>query len=157
MLGTNFDPFNQRPRQSYAPSPRPRAPLDEKLAAKMQRKQVMRFLFNPEVGQSFEGLKETHGLFLRLVANVFLQTGLVDAAYPGFRDASALTLPSLLRYAYAQLEFTREGLPRVLLFGAFVGSLVAVVLAMIVFVFSVLHAAPTAAPGPHAAGVPVRH
>lgn len=132
MFGQNFDPFNQKPNRPQPPiagSKIPQTPQDKK----MQRKQVMRFLFNPELGSSFEGMAQTHSMFLRLMANIFLQTGLIDASFRGFTDPTAMGLASLMREAYKNLEFTKEGLPKVLLFGAFVGSLAAVVLSAILF------------------------
>lgn len=148
----SFDPFNpftqnQRrpPNRGTGAASRPQQPnpKDAKAQKKAQRSKVMRYMFNPELGSSLEGIKETHGMFMRLVANIFLQTGLIDATYPGLRDPKQLKLLTLIETAYRGLEYTREGMPRVLLFGAFVGSLAAVVLAVLIFIVSIMSSSPT--------------
>src|SRR5262245_35056044 len=118
----SFRPFNPfvPPPENRPTSASGKKPVDPH---KEDRRKVMRFLFHPELGSGLQGMKETHGLFLRLVCNIFLQTGMVDAAYPGIADPKKLSLASLLKYAYEHLEFTREGMPRVLMFGAFIASM----------------------------------
>lgn len=76
MSFTPFNPFQPPPpRQNYRqPEPlvdKKGRPIDPR---KQRLREVMRFLFNPELGSGLEGLKETHGMFLRLVSNIFLQT-----------------------------------------------------------------------------------
>lgn len=148
----SYKPFNP-----FAPPPRPadRAkpavdkkgnPIDPK---KLQRKKITRFLLNPELGSGLQDMRETHGLFLRLVANIFLQTGLIDAAYPGISDERHLTLRSMLVYAYNGLEYTREGMPRVLMFYSFIASIAAMGFAILIFALHLMssmgsHPAPKA-------------
>jgi hypothetical protein len=131
----SFRPFNpfvpppqNRPQQQQVDNKG--RPIDPR---KEQRRKVMRFLFHPELGSGFEGLKDTHMLFVRLVSNIFLQTGVIDAAYPGIADPTKLSFLSLMKYAANSLEFTREGMPRVLMFGAFIASILAVLMAMALF------------------------
>lgn len=150
MLGRNFDPFNQQPQNLHRPLAGTRIPSpgDDK---REQRKQVMRFLFHPELGQGFQSLTGTHKMFVKLVANLFLQTGLVDATYPGFRDPQQLGIISLIITAYRGLEFNEAGMPRVLLFVAFVGSLFTVVFSLAIFLFSFAsHSAGSGGPPPAA-------
>lgn len=135
MLGSNFDPFNQRPTGPFK-GPIAGTPMAGK-GDKSQRNKVLRFMFNPEIGDDLRNMRGQHEHFLKLIANIFLQTGLIDAAYPGFTDPSQLTLRSLILEAYHNLRFTREGLPQVLLFGAFIGSLVVVGLSVVFFVLMV--------------------
>jgi hypothetical protein len=133
--------MSYRPFNPFVPPPQNRPvrpqvddkgrPIDPR---KEQRSKVMRFLFHPELGSGFEGLKETHVLFLRLVCNIFLQTGVIDAAYPGIADPKRLSFIGLMQYAANSLQFTREGMPRVLMFGAFIASILAVLLSMILFI-----------------------
>jgi hypothetical protein len=136
----SFRPFNpfvppppDRPRNSRVDSNG--RPIDPQ---KEQRPSVMRFLLHPELGSGLSELRDTHGLFLRLVCNIFLQTGVIDAAYPGIADPRKLSLIGLLSYAASNLQFTREGMPRVLMFGAFIASLIAVVLSMLLFTVHLL-------------------
>jgi hypothetical protein len=126
MFGTNFDPFNQKP-----PGPRFDAGRVGDKQKKGESRKVLRYMFNPEIGESLKQVGETHSLFLKLVANVFLQTGLIDAAYPGLADPRQLKFHSLVMYAWGNLQFTREGAPQVLLFSAFMGTFVAVALAVL--------------------------
>jgi hypothetical protein len=53
-------------------------------------------------------------------------------------DPRKLSLIGLLSYAASNLQFTREGMPRVLMFGAFIASLIAVVLSMLLFTVHLL-------------------
>lgn len=133
MFGQNFDPFNQQQNRPRAGTPTGK-PADDK---KKKRNQVLRFMFHPELGNSFHEVTEGHVHFVRLIGNLFLQTGLVDATYPGFSDPAQMKLVTLIRTAYNNLEFTREGLPRVLLFAAFVGSMAAVIVAVLLFFLTV--------------------
>jgi hypothetical protein len=153
MSFSPFNPFTQPPPRR--PQQRPTAGVKQKNpkdAGKEKHGQVLRFLFNPELGQGFESLHQTHGMFLRLIANVFLQTGLIDATYEGLRDPQKLKLVTLIETAYHGLEYTRLGMPRVLLFASFVGSLFAVALSILIFALSLFSTTP--APSAPAAGQP---
>lgn len=149
----SFQPFNpfsqpqkQKPQGPVAGTKKAASPKEE---ARAKRNQVLRFMFNPELGQGFQSMRETHQVFLGLVANVFLQTGLIDATYPGLRDPAQLKLATLLKAAHASLEYTREGMPRVMLYYAFVGSMVAVVLSIFIFIITIASSHPrTAQPVP---------
>jgi hypothetical protein len=131
MLGTNFDPFNQLGNKQ-----RPLAGTPQDGGKKATRNKVLRYMFNPELGEDFKNFSQNHTQFLKLVANIFLQTGLIDASYLGFTDPSQLGLKSLLETAYRNLRFTRDGMPQVLLYFAFVGSLVVVALSIVFFILS---------------------
>lgn len=144
-----FNPFSQPQKQ------KPQGPVagtkvgGTKEEARAKRNKVLRFMFNPELGQGFDSMRETHLVFLGLVANIFLQTGLIDATYPGLRDPKQLKLATLIRTAHEGLQYTRDGMPRVMLFYSFVGSMVAVVLSILVFIITIMSAhphAPQAAP-----------
>lgn len=137
MFGQNFDPFNQQPGGPFK-GQRPLAgiPTGEK-KEKSQTSKILRFMFNPELGEDIKNLRGSHGQFLKLISNLFLQTGLIDASYPGFADPNQMGLKSLMETAYRNLRFTREGLPQVLLFFAFAGSLVVVGLSVLFFIVSI--------------------
>jgi hypothetical protein len=132
----SFKPFNpfvpppQQKREEPLVVDKKGRPVDP---IKAQRRKIARFLINPELGSGFQDMKQTHGLFLRLVCNVFLQIGLIDAAYPGISDEKKLNLRTMLIYAYNNLEYTREGMPRVLMFYSFIFSIAAMALAIMVF------------------------
>ncbi len=136
MFGTNFDPFNQ---QGPFKGQRPIAgtPTEQQGKQKSQTSKILRYMFNPEFGEDIKNMRGSHGHFLKLICNIFLQTGLIDAAYPGLADPSQMGLKSLMEYAYRNLRFTREGLPQVLLFFAFAGSLVVVGLSVLFFIISI--------------------
>jgi|ERR1043166_2621537 hypothetical protein len=132
MFPPNFNPLNQKPPGPQMTAGDPTGPEGDK--GKQMRGKVLRYMFNPEFGQSVRHVGETHSLFLRLLANVFLQTRMIDSTYPGLQDESQLKLITLLTTAWRRLEFTQAGLPQVLLFFAFVGSAAAVVLAILAFI-----------------------
>ncbi len=137
MFGQNFDPFNQQQGGPFK-GQRPIAgtPTGNQ-KEKSQTSKVLRFMFNPELGEDIKNMRSSHGQFLKLISNIFLQTGLIDASYPGLADPNRLGLKSLMETAYRNLRFTREGLPQVLLFFAFAGSLVVVALSILFFVLSI--------------------
>lgn len=136
MLGTNFDPFNQRPSQQQQ-RPIAGVPMGEpNQGNKKQGSKILRFMFNPEIGEDFKNLRQNHTHFLQLISNIFLQTGLIDAAYPGFTDPNKMGLRSLLEEAYRNLRFTKEGIPQILLFFSFVGSLIVIGMSLLFFIIS---------------------
>ncbi|NDE91455.1 MAG: hypothetical protein EB059_10050 [Alphaproteobacteria bacterium] len=140
MFGKNFDPFNQQ---------RPLAgrPMEKNGKEKTQTGKVLRYMFNPEIGDDIKNFRQNHTHFLRLITNIFLQTGLIDASYRGLANPDRYGLKELLVHAYRNLRFTREGLPQVLLYFAFVGSLVVVALSIVFFILS-LSSHPAAPPVP---------
>ena len=144
MFGTNFDPFNQQPKGPFK-GPLAGVPTGNKKDT-TQTNKILRFMFNPEIGEDLKSMRGQHSHFLKLIANLFLQTGLIDASYIGFIDPSQMGLVSIIQEAHKNLRYTREGLPQVLLFFAFVGSLAVVALSVVFFVLA-MGANP--APPPH--------
>jgi hypothetical protein len=136
MFGRNFDPFNQQPKNNGPVAGR-RVDKTAKDAARKKRSEVLRYMFNPEFGENLKSMHETHSYFVKFLAALFLQTGLIDAGYPGFADPRQMKLVTMIRSAYRGLRYTREGLPQVLLFYAFAGSFVSVMLALLLFVATV--------------------
>lgn len=138
MFGQNFDPFNQQPGGPFK-GQRPIAGIPNEPNGKQrsQTSKILRFMFNPELGEDIKNMRGSHDQFLKLISNLFLQTGLIDASYPGFADPNQMGLKSLMETAYRNLRFTREGLPQVLLFFAFAGSLVVVALSIVFFILSI--------------------
>ncbi len=134
MFGTNFDPFNQQPGNPFK-GQRPIAGIPTgNQKGKTQTGKILRYMFNPELGEDIRNMRGQHGHFLKLITNLFLQTGLIDATYIGLADPSRMGLISLIEEAYKNLRFTREGLPQVLLFATFVGSLAVVALSIVFFI-----------------------
>lgn len=133
MFTPNFNPFNQKPPGPQMTAGDPVGPEEKG----KRRGKVLRYMFNPEFGQSFRQIGETHGIFLELLANIFLQTRLIDASYPGLADKRQLKLLTMVTTAWKRLEFTQAGAPQVLLFFAFVGSFAAVVLALLAIIVKV--------------------
>lgn len=135
MFGSNFDPFNQQPKGPF------KGPLAGRPTGKQkestQTGKILRFMFNPELGEDLKSMRGQHSHFLKLIANLFLQTGLIDASYIGFIDPNQMGLVSLIQEAHKNLRYTREGLPQLLLFWAFVGSLIVVGLSVVFFILAV--------------------
>ncbi len=134
MFGTNFDPFNQQPGGPFK-GPRPIAGIPTgNQKEKSQTGKILRFMFNPEFGEDIKNMGGQHSHFLKLITNLFLQTGLIDATYIGLVDPNRMGLVSLIKEAHKNLRYTRDGLPQLLLFYSFVGSLVVVGLSVIFFI-----------------------
>lgn len=133
MYGQNFDPFNQQQNQQR---PIAGTPINNPMDGKKTRGKILRFMFNPEFGEDIRNMRQNHTHFLKLVTNIFLQTGLIDASYQGLRDNSQLGLRSLVETAFKNLQFTKEGLPQVLLFFTFVGSMAVIVMCLLFFMIS---------------------
>jgi hypothetical protein len=155
----SYKPFNpfvpppqpQKPKRGPEFFDKQGKPIDPK---KAERRKITRFLLNPEIGAGIQDMKATHGLFLRLVCNIFLQVGLIDAAYPGIADERKLGLRSLITYAFRNLEYTREGMPRVLMFYSFLASIAAMGFAFVIFMLHVMGSSG-GHPAAHVAAPPV--
>jgi len=135
MFGTNFDPFNQQPKGPFK-GQLSGTPTGKKKPSTETGK-ILRFMFNPELGEDLKSMRGQHSHFLKLISNLFLQTGLIDASYIGFIDPNQMGLISLIQEAHKNLRYTREGLPQLLLFWAFVGSLIVVGLSVVFFILAI--------------------
>ncbi len=99
--------------------PRPNATPDAPKAAK---RSIFGLLFNPQLGPAFSPLRESTRIFLHLLAGVFSIYKLLPKDYPGLNDSEAhLTLSDIIASAWQNVRFTREGLPRAIIFFAVVG------------------------------------
>jgi len=144
-----FDPFQNwlknpgsRQGQPIAGTPRedkpgstPSSTVDPR---KARRRQVLRFLFHPELGTSFNSMAVSHGMFVRLVTTLFIQAELLPPGYGSGLELQQLKLLPLLAEAYRNLEFSRKGLPKVLFFAAFIGSIGVAVLSVVLFLLALL-------------------
>ena len=99
--------------------PRPNATPDAPKAAK---RSIFGLLFNPQLGPAFSPMRESTRIFLHLLAGVFSIYKLLPKDYPGLNDPEAhLTLSDIIASAWQNVRFTREGLPRAIIFFAVVG------------------------------------
>ena len=107
---------------------------DKDDATQPKRRSTLGLLFNPDIGASIRPLGEATNVFVRLIAMVFAMNGLFPKNHPSLIDESnapRLTLPEIFRTAWAGLEFTKAGMPKVALFVAVVGTLVLAALSII--------------------------
>lgn len=121
----------------------------EKNGEKPQKRSTLGFLFNPDLGSDIRPLRQSFGMFPRLLASIFAINGLFPRNHPAvLGDANAsLTLGEVLGTAWANLSFTRQGLPKILLFFAVVGCVVSSVLLILTALLSAL------VPAAHAASI----
>ncbi|MDE2029447.1 MAG: DotA/TraY family protein [Alphaproteobacteria bacterium] len=89
---------------------------------KPKKRSLFGLLFNPHLGASVSPLRESTKIFTQLLASVFAIYGLFPKDHPALRDQNArLPFFSVIRTAWQNVEFTREGLPRAIIFFAVVG------------------------------------
>ena len=74
---------------------------------------------------TFAPMSEAIKTFVNLIALIFASNGLFPKDHPALANVpgSSLTVKEIICTAYGQLHFTREGLPKVILFFAVVGCL----------------------------------
>lgn len=91
-------------------------------AAKPAKRSIFGLLFNPQLGNSIRPLGESNKIFIHLLASVFALYGLLPRNYPGLRDQNArMSLTHVMGTAWGNVNFTREGAPKAILFFAILG------------------------------------
>ncbi|MDE1901949.1 MAG: DotA/TraY family protein [Alphaproteobacteria bacterium] len=106
-------------RNPQAPAPKPK------------KQSVFGLLFNPHLGDSIRPAGEALGMFVTMVAMIFAMNGLFPKDHPGLKGGGRLRLEEVLRTAWGDLSFTRDGMPKVLLFFAVSGGIVLSILSII--------------------------
>ncbi|NCC11151.1 MAG: hypothetical protein EOM31_11795, partial [Bacteroidia bacterium] len=109
-------------------------------------------LFNPQFGKDIAPLRDSFFMFARIIASLFAMVGLFPRDHAAFvSNEVRLSLREVMGTAYANLRFTREGLPQILYFAAVVGCLAFSLLFVLTLLFSFLipeaHAQIFQAPG----------
>jgi hypothetical protein len=106
------------------------------------------YIFKPRIGRNIGEIGRTFGIFPRLLANIFAMQGMFPRQHPALRDESIrLSLSDVLSVAYASLDWSRAGLPRVVFFFAVVFSIGFSVIALALAIMGIF-SAPA-----HAAGI----
>ena len=86
---------------------------------------ALRFMYVPRIGRSFGEIGRSNGIFVRMIAGVFMSQGLFPRQHPAFKDASVhLGLGEVIGIAFHNLNWTKEGLPQILFFLAILGTIV---------------------------------
>jgi conjugal transfer/type IV secretion protein DotA/TraY len=99
-------------------------PTDSAPAPKANKRSVLGLLFNPQLGPALTPMRDTTRVFLHLVAMVFSMYGMFPKNHPALKDENAqLSLFLILSTAWRSLEFSREGLSKVLIFFAVTGMM----------------------------------
>ena len=99
-----------------------------------KRRSTLGLLFNPDIGASIRPLGEATTVFVRLIAMIFAMNGLFPKNHPALLDepnAPRLSLPEIFRTAWAGLEFTPAGMPKVVLFVAVAGTMILAILSIV--------------------------
>ena len=110
-------------------------------SAPKERRSVLGTMFNPRVGESIRPIGESFTIFVNLIALVFAMNGLFPKNHPALTnepDAPRLHLMDVIRTAWDGLSFTKQGLPKVLLFVAVIGCMVCGVLSVVTILSLVL-------------------
>jgi len=93
---------------------------------KTKKRSTLGFLFNPRFGDDIKPLGESIKMFVRLIAMIFASNGLFPKNHPALLgDLNVrLTMAEVIATAYQNVSFTREGMPKALIFCAVTGTLV---------------------------------
>lgn len=119
-----------------------RSSNEEKTKAKPSRlRSAVDVLVNPHIGETIQPLRDTHNVFVSLLAWVFVSHGMISRDLPGLNgpDGPRLTLSRVLGAAWRDLTFSKEKIPQILLFCAILVSLGFGVVAIAIF-FMILFA-----------------
>lgn len=101
--------------------------------AEPKRRSILGTLFNPDIGASLRPLGETTSVFVQLIAMVFAMNGLFPKNHPALQNVGGarLTFSEIFSTAWNDLSFTKQGLPKVILFIAVTGTMIFAVLSMV--------------------------
>ncbi|MDD3289031.1 MAG: DotA/TraY family protein [Alphaproteobacteria bacterium] len=93
----------------------------------------MGFMFNPEIGKDIKPIGESISMFVRTIGLIFASNGLFPRNHPALMNepGARLTMGEIISTSYKGINFTREGMPKAILFFAVVGCLVFSALAII--------------------------
>jgi len=99
---------------------------EKKDSKEPKKRSTFGLLFNPEFGRDIKPIGESMGMFVRLIAMIFASNKLFPKDHPALMgvQGARLTMGEVITTAWRGLTFTREGLPKVILFFAVVGMLV---------------------------------
>jgi conjugal transfer/type IV secretion protein DotA/TraY len=89
--------------------------------AEARRPSTLRFLFNPEFGQSLQPLKETHGVFVHLILSLFVAYGLISRDHPLCQRGAKPRLLSVLLAGFRSLRWERGAWLQIVLYFLVVG------------------------------------
>jgi len=97
-----------------------------------------KFIFTPEIGRSFEGVKFAWHLLVNLIAQIYAGVGLIDKDHPSLnlRNASQYRLQDIVKIAYRSLKWEREQVPQIIIFFAVLAFLFFIALSMVTFVMN---------------------
>lgn len=97
----------------------------DKNEGQTKKQSTLGFLFNPQIGESIRPLGMVYAMFAQIIAMVFVTADLFPKDHPALRDPNIrLTMREVVGTAYANLKWTREGIPQICLFGAVIAMFV---------------------------------
>lgn len=95
---------------------------------------TLRYMYKPRIGQNFNEIGRTMGIFPRLLAHIFVAQKLFPIQHPALRDDSMrLTMREVIGTAYSNLDWNKEGTPKIVFFFAVLSSLVFSLVATLYF------------------------
>lgn len=102
-------------------------------------RKALRFAFNPEVGDQLRPMQESTEIFVNLLAMIFIAMKMFPADHPAYRGihGARLTLPLLIGTVWRDLKFTRQNVPQILIFFAFIASCIFAGVAVFVLLMSI--------------------
>lgn len=99
---------------------------------------ALRFAFNPELGTQVRPMQESVDIFVNILAMCFIALKMFPANHPAYLGANGarLTLPLLLSTVWHDLEFTKENIPKILIFFSVIASFIFAALAFVTLMMS---------------------
>ena len=101
--------------------------------APAKRRSILGTMFNPRIGDSVRPIGESLNIFTNLLALVFAMNGLFPKDHPALRNEPGVTLrlSDVIHTAWSSLSFTKQGLPKVILFVAIIGGLLCAIFSIL--------------------------
>ncbi len=108
-----------------------------------KKRSLLGFLFNPDFGSDIRPIRQNFAMFLRMIAVIFASSGLFPKNHPALTGAlppddprARLTLMYIINMGWNSFSFTKEDLPKAVMFCAFVGALAFSVMAFFMIAMS---------------------
>lgn len=112
---------------------------EEVVKKKTTAGKVAKFMFAPEIGRSFQGVKFAWDILVNLVAQIYVMVKLIPADHPcaDFRNAGQHGLKEVVATAFKSLKWRRDDIPQIIMFFAVLAFLFFVALSLITVIMNV--------------------
>ncbi len=86
---------------------------------------ALKFMYAPHFGGTLKDMGKNSGIFVRILAHIFVQQGLFPKNHPAlFNETMRLPLLTVLGIAFDSLQWNRGGVPKILFFFAVIGTII---------------------------------